>query len=719
MLKITMRRLWLLCGLLVLLIATTVMAQEPRTLVPGTPLTGTLNSSNLVQVYSIEASAGQVLTVTATNPEIVPLALIVTDSVGTNIAQAYDLDITGQVSVSNITLPTTGTYYVTLFKSAGVDSFTDATFTLETTLTGQGGTATTPEATAEPTEVTPEGTPSGDEAATPEATSTVDTSLQSTQLLTTSGLQIQLSWATTDNLDLEVRDPVGGSLYWETPTVNSGGSLSANANQECTATTNAPTETASWTSGGIPTGSYEVLVYYQEACAGTAPVDFTIATTVDGTALDAIEGTLQELQVFVASFVVNEDGTSELTGLSGIVTDDLPAPAAELSAGATPITMGESVNGTITNADPYDAYTFQGNANDLVTIDMTAIAGNNLDTFLFLLDPRGNVLNSNDDAADGNTNSQISGVLLPDTGSYTIVATRYAKRIGGTQGNYTLTITSQATALPQAFVDLPRGPLEVRLLWQNSNDLQLLVRDPSGASIFDDTPTVPSGGQLAAAGNVNCVRAEGTPFSYIYWPPETPPRPGVYEVEVWFQSQCNDTTQPNFNLYVSYNGTEVISDRAQIVLNERFLTSFTLTADGQIIPSDGGVITGTDADVDNLNYTADIENALPIEAATPLNGTISQDNKFDLYIFDGEAGNSYNIAMTKTSGTLDPSLYLIGPAGDEIASNDDAEPGENTNSLISNLTLPADGQYIIIATHFGAQFGGTTGTYSLTLTQLN
>jgi hypothetical protein len=710
MLKITMRRRsWLLCGLLVLLMATTVMAQGPRTLVPGTPLTGTLNSSNLVQVYTVDGTAGQVLTVTATNPDGVPLAITLTDSAGTNIAQAYDLDITGQVSVSNVTLPTTDTYFVTLFKSAGVDSFTDANFTVTTTLTGEGGTAATLEPTAA---ATVEGT----EEVTPESTSTVDAvDLTSTQLVTTSGLQVVLTWTTTDNLDLEVRDPVGGSLYWETPTVNSGGSLSANANQECTATTDAPTETASWTSGGIPTGSYEVLVYYQEACTGTAPVDFTIATTVDGTTLDAIEGTLQELQVFVAGFVVNADGTSELTGLSGIVTDDLPAPAATLSADATPITVGESVNGQITNADPYEAYTFEGNANDLVTIDMTAITGNNLDTFLFLLDPRGNVLNSNDDAADGNTNAQINGALLPDTGSYTIVATRYAKRIGGTQGNYTLTITSQATELPQAFIDLPRGPLEVRLLWQNSNDLQLLVRDPAGASIFDDTPQVPSGGRLVAGGNVNCVRAEGTPFSYIYWPPETPPRPGVYEVEIWFQSQCNDTTQPNLNLYVSYNGTEVISDRAQMVLNERYLTSFTLTADGQIIPSDGGVITG----VDSLNYTEDIENALPIEAATPLNGTISQDNKFDLYVFTGEAGDSYNIAMTKTSGTLDPSLYLIGPAGDQIAANDDAEPGENTNSLISNLTLPADGQYIIIATHFGAQFGGTTGTYSLTLTQLN
>ena len=45
------------------------------------------------------------------------------------------------------------------------------------------------------------------------------------------------------------------------------------------------------------------------------------------------------------------------------------------------------------------------------------------------------------------------------------MATRYAKRIGGTQGSYTLTLTSQGTQLSQAFLDLPRGSLEVRLLW--------------------------------------------------------------------------------------------------------------------------------------------------------------------------------------------------------------------------------------------------------------
>ena len=106
-----------------------------------------------------------------------------------------------------------------------------------------------------------------------------------------------------------------------------------------------------------------------------------------------------------------------------------------------------------------------------------------------------------------------------------------------------------------------------------------------------------------------------------------------------------------------------------------------------------------------------------IAPASPQNGTITQDNKFDVFVFTGKANEVYNIAMNNTSGNLDTSLYLIGPAGNQIAANDDAVVGENTNSLISNLALPADGQYIIIATHFGARYGGTTGTYSLTLTK--
>jgi hypothetical protein len=665
-------------------------------------------------MYPFEGTAGQVVTVTATNQIGVALALTLTDSSGTTIAQSFDLDITGQVSLPNVLLPTTGTYFVTAFKSAGVTASPAVEFTLTLTVTTPVVQATSVPATVEATTEAPAATPE----ATPLAGATVEatpvTTVTSGQLLTTSGLQIQLSWSSTDDLDLEVRDPVGGSLYFQTPTVNSGGSLSPNVNQACANTTTTPSETASWSSGGIPTGSYEMLVYYQATCTGGNPVSFTLAVTVDGTPLDPIQASLREGQVFDASFVVNGDGTSELTGLSGIVNDQLPADAATIMSSAQSIQPGVGVNGAITNGQPYQAFSFQGAANDQVTVSMTATSGS-LDTFLFLLDPSGNIVALNDDFEDGNTNAQITNALLPSTGNFTIVATRYGKRIGGTEGNFTLTYTTQGTQLSQAFLDLPRGALEFRLLWNNATDQQMLVRDPGGNSVYVDVSSIRSGGQMVASGNVNCTPPDGTPFSYVYWPSNTPPRPGVYEVQVWFKNECNDTTPVTANLYVTSNGQEVFHDTIQPLLNDRYLTSFTITADGQVVPSDGGIITG----VDSLDFQSELESATLIQSGAPVSGSITQDNKFDVYVFRGEAGDVFNIAMNNTSGNLDPSLYLIGPAGDQVAANDDAVAGENTNSLIANFALPADGQYIIIATHFGARYGGTTGTYSLTLTNLS
>lgn len=690
----------LLLFALVLLTSQVIAQQGGRVLTPGTPVTGVLNSVSFVQVYTLQGQANQTLSLTATNDIGIPLALVLTDAEGNEIAQGLDEQVNGTIELAAVTLPADGTYYVTVFKAGGVQSVSEVTFTLTLSL-GEAAPAVTVEATPAPTgegtaEVTPElGT------------------FSPGQVLTTTGLSVALTWNSADDLDLEVRDPVGGSLYWETPTVGSGGTLSGNVNQGCEITTaQSPTETAAWSPGGIPTGSYEVIVYYQEACVGNNPVTFSITPTVDGTPLTPIQATILPTQTFVASFRVNADGTGAVNPLNGVVTEELPAAAGDIIAGAQPIEFGSFVTGVITSTQPYQAYRFSAAANDLVTISMNADTGS-LDPFLYLLDANGNVIRTNDDLGIGATDSLISNALLPAAGDYTIIATRYARRIGGTEGEYTLSVNTQSTDLPEAFLNLPRGLLEVRLLWNSNADLQLLVRDSSGNAVYDDAPTIRSGGTLAAAGNVNCTVSTGTPFSYIYWPTNTPPRPGSYEVEVWFQNECNDPSPVSFNLYVTYNGREIFSDTAQPLVGDRYLTSFTLQADGSVIPSEGGIITG----IDSLNYQAELEDALPIAPGEPRNGSITFDNKFDVYVFTAEAGTTVSISLNQTSGTLDPTLYLIGPIGNLVAENDDAVAGENTNSLIRDLTLPETGQYIIIATHFGALYGGTTGTYTLTLSQ--
>lgn len=147
--------------------------------------------------------------------------------------------------------------------------------------------------------------------------------------------------------------------------------------------------------------------------------------------------------------------------------------------------------------------------------------------------------------------------------------------------------------------------------------------------------------------------------------------------------------------------------------NERFLTSFSIGANGAATPSDAGIIRG----LQTLDFPPEIEGASVIVPGVAANGSITPDNKFDVYVFDGTAGDVVSVAMNATSGTLDTALYLAGSTGAQLAENDDVEPGTNKNSLIANYTLPQTGRYIIIATHFGALYGGTIGTYTLTLTQ--
>lgn len=704
--KSRQQSLWLLMLFVWLAVfAGAVFAQDSRALVAGTPRTGSLNLSSVTQVYTFEAARDETIAISTVNSLGVPLIITVTDAAAQPVAQAIDTDVDGELVLSNVELPAAGTYYITVLKAGNVNSAVDVEFTIVVdVLTGEVETIEQPAATATPEATSDTGTTPG-------------TTLEPvTQVVTTSGIQVTLSWPTTDDLDLEVRDPVGGSLYWRTPQIASGGSLSPNINQGCAVATAPASETATWPPGGVSTGSYEVLVYFQQSCNNDAAASFSLSIIVDGTELGPVEATVNPGDVYVVGFSLEADGTASLNNNGGVVlTNILPASFPELMAAAQPIAVGDVLNGVITNELPYQVYSFTAASDLLYGISVNAISGS-LDTYLALVDSSGNIERENDDAAVGNTNSALTNVLLPNAGTYYLVVSRYAKALGATEGEFQIGLTSADLDLPDNFTEsITPGSLQVLLVWNTNADLQLLVRDPAGDAVYDDSPSIPSGGELLAFGNVNCTQAEGAPYSYIVWPTTVTPRAGSYEVEVWFQNDCDDTTPVNFNLYVLKDGQTIYSATAQPLEGERFLTSFEIAADGSTMPGPGGVVRG----LQDINFQPEVATAPEIAPNVPVTGTITTENRFDVFVFDGTAGDVVNIAMNNTSGTLDPTLYLVGPTGVAIASNDDAVVGENTNSLIANFTLPADGQYIIIATHYGGPYGGTTGTYQLTLSQLN
>ncbi len=684
----TSRLLWTLIGMVVLSISL-VAAQDElgRVLQSGVAVNGALDADNVAQVYTytFEDAATQEIELTASSEDELALALLMTDSAGQAVGQAADSEASGTVTLS-AALSQPDTYYVTVLPAAGAETI-EGTFSLTLDVVDAGGSAT----------------------------AQVETG---TQFLTTSGLQVTLLWDTTADLDLEIRDPVGGSLYWTTPTVASGGQFGGNVHQGCAGAIDpTPSEEASWLPGGIPTGSYEVLVYYQQDCEDTGEVlPFSVTVVVDGQELEPVEGTLEPNQVGITRFVLAPDGEATL-GPIGVAQETILSSAGRaVLDNPAAITRGTPVQGAITSEQPFQAYTFTGEANDVVTITMNATSGS-LDPLLFLLDANGNLIDTNDDSAEGITNSAIRDRLLVTGGTFTVVATRYGQEIGGTEGNYELTIAGPTADIPAEVLalNLPAGAIEVSLLWDTNADLQLLVRDPQGESVYDDDPDIPSGGRIASSGNVNCnVATGGVPVSYIYWPEGRVPA-GSYEVEVWYQNQCNDTRPLRFTLTIIVNDEVIHTDVVQPLPNERYLTSFTIGVDGQVTPSQGGIIGGSET----LNFQAERDEAQELGSGETITGSITPDNKFDVYVFEGQAEDVVTIGMEATSGTLDTVLYLLAPDGTELAQNDDAVPNETTDSLISNFTLPEDGQYIIIASHFGALFGGTTGVYSLTFQQVS
>ena len=669
-------------------------AQEGgQILLSGASVTGTLGMESSAATAVFDATAGANATLALTGQGS-PLALLVSDSNGNVVANAVDSDTAGSISLE-IELAAGGRYHAFVY-FAPVSAPTETDWELALALS--------------------------DSPAVSAAVSSSEPSLR----LFNAGIDLRLSWIGAADLNLEVRDPTGEALHWNSRTTENGGVFGFDANGLCEVLSPSPVETATWQPGYLSTGSYEIIIYYESACdAQNGSVPFSVDVNVDG-GVGQITGALAapvagQSSVYVARFEVADDGSAVVRPGGAFPSSRLtrlPDSYVRAAAAAQTITRGETATGAITNEQAVLAYRFAGVADEIVSIDMTATEPN-LDTLLQLVDPAGAIVNINDDAA-GTTNSSIANARLLSTGVYTIVATRYGMDYGGTVGAFELTLSGATdnAVSPASALDLAQGDIEVSVFWSGVADLQLLVRDPIGESVYDDNPAVSSGGILAEDGNVNCVAAEtGAPVSHIYWPPGRM-RPGTYEVEVWYQNTCAEQPQPvDFALLIEVGGVPLVNQIQFPLPGQRFLTNFTIEPSGAATAGEAGFI---DAGSRTLAYQEEAFSPPAMPIGQLVSGVITNDNTFDVYGFNGVAGDAVTISMA--SGTLDTNLYLISPGDRELAANDDADPtllsatGRSTDSLISEFVLSENGPHAIVATRYGNQYGGTIGVYSLMLT---
>jgi hypothetical protein len=679
------------------------MAQDgaPRRLTIGQSVTGTLNQQTFAQTYTFEIvdSAPVTLTAVSNTPELT-LALTLTDANGQPLAQ--NANLTGaEVSLSNLSLPS-GVYYVTVLRSSGAQGDLSGQFTL--TLSAGGFATPTPVPTAAP--------------------------------IALNNMSVALSWTTIDDLDLEVRDPIGNTVFFNNAAAG-GATLLANVNNGCTNTVTNPIETIRWAPGRVPAGSYEILVYYNRACRQPpAPVDFTVTVTVNGRAQPPIQGRLNLNEQYVASFVLESpDAVSVQQGGANPLLLNLTPFAAQIAA-PQPLGGRTAVRSRIDRNNQVDVWSFEGVAGQVVNVAMNAVDGGSLDPQLILLGPDRAVLASNDDADANTRNALIANQLLPVNGTYLIVATRFGKNIGGTEGNYELILSGTgALAIAQTPVaplstpeggapigvptetiggvglaGLPVGALNISLTWNNRADVRLLIRDPDNRSLFSDNRNVASGGILARQDNLNCTNPTSAPITYAVWQADRL-LAGTYEVQVWLRNLCGETLLPTYALNVNVRGQQVLSVQEQPDLNGRlYVTTFTIAPDGTVSAGRGAVFFNEALrDIGDVRDRADTAEALIY--GRPSFGSVDDANPFTVYTFQARAGDRVRIAMRATRGALDPALYLLDPSGIQLAFNDDV--AQNDINAQIDAVIPADGRYIIIATRFGALTGGTTGSFEI------
>jgi len=108
-----------------------------------------------------------------------------------------------------------------------------------------------------------------------------------------------------------------------------------------------------------------------------------------------------------------------------------------------------------------------------------------------------------------------------------------------------------------------------------------------------------------------------------------------------------------------------------------------------------------------------------LESGDSIEGVFESTVGTIVYGFHASEGDVVTITMTQTSDDLDPFLILTGPRGEVLASDDDSGE-ESLSSAITDVTLPFDGSYLIIASSFlnvraPSEAGADTQTFVLTL----
>lgn len=319
---------------------------------------------------------------------------------------------------------------------------------------------------------------------------------------------------------------------------------------------------------------------------------------------------------------------------------------------------GEPVRGEISGAGQDALWTFDGQAGDVVVVDLQAADVQSLDPFLTLVGPQGEQLALDDDGGAG-LNARIGPIELPRGGTYTVVTSNYQ---GG--GSYRLEVVNVA-ALP---------------------------------AIARDKPLV---------GEVNIDHP--TDFFLLETGPEAAPHLVRLQVGVTGDGDGVEVAPPALSFYAP-DGTRLSTD---------FLGGASPDSANSLDPIALQTDTRYLIAVDWSRASRTTAYALTLKASQTalLAPGVTQRREFEgdqrvlRHYFDAQAGDIITLHLSKTGGTIVPALRVL---TNDLAHALFASEGSVTIATSVTLVIPATGVYVV-EVGVGTP-DNTTGSYTIRAT---
>lgn len=350
-------------------------------------------------------------------------------------------------------------------------------------------------------------------------------------------------------------------------------------------------------------------------------------------------------------------------------------------AGST-LRYGDAVQNTISNIQPQVYYTFQAESGDIINVRMERNSGK-LDPYLQIVNSEAFVIADNDDAPTGGTNNAvINGLVIEQTGTYIIIASRYGQAAGDSVGNFVLTL-EEASNSGLGNSRLAPFPLQMNQAVEGELNDTRYERFYTFTARKDDLITI------------RMERTSGLLDAYLIL--------------------ANAGLQPIFEDDDGGNGKNALirqyrlpADGPYYIIATRF--------EGPNGTSNGGYRLQLES---NGNAFDGVPPHIPrMEYGTTITGRLDDSTPETLYAFWGRSDDPITISLNRTDGNLDTVIELLDDEQVRLVRDDDS--GGNQNARIERYTLPYTGLYFIRAKRYEGANGNpnTTGSYILVLARL-